>query len=90
MGVVLPEGVLNNISLQKVRDFVESKLITSIPRDVFVSCGATVKSSLLFFRKFTEKEDKEWNRSKSAAKNRKKIYLRLSSSRIIIKRKTST
>lgn len=65
MGIVLPEGVLNNMSLQKVRDFVESKakilLITSIPRDVFVSCGATVKSSLLFFRKFTEKEDKEWN-----------------------------
>lgn len=65
MGIVLPEGVLNNLNLQKVRDFVESKakilLITSIPREVFVSCGATVKTSLLFFRKFTEKEDKEWN-----------------------------
>jgi len=64
MGIVLPEGVLNNTNLQKVRDFVESKakiiLITSIPQDVFVASGATVKPSLLFFRKFTEEEAEEW------------------------------
>ena len=39
MGIVLPEGVLNNSNLQKVRDYVESKakilLIVSIPQDVF-------------------------------------------------------
>ncbi len=66
MGIVLPEGVLNNTNLQKVRDFVESKakilLIVSIPQDVFMAAGATVKPSLLFFKKFTEAEAEEYNR----------------------------
>nr|WP_321486214.1 N-6 DNA methylase [uncultured Draconibacterium sp.] len=66
MGIVLPEGVLNNTNLQKIRDFVESRakiiLITSIPQDVFIASGATVKPSLLFFKKFTESEAKEWKR----------------------------
>ena len=60
MGVVLPEGVLNNTNLQKARDFVEGKakilLIVSIPQDVFIASGATVKPSLLFFKKFTDEE----------------------------------
>lgn len=64
MGIVLPEGVLNNTNLQKIREFVESKakiiLITSIPQDVFIASGATVKPSLLFFKKFTEEEAKKW------------------------------
>lgn len=66
MGIVLPESVLNNTNLQKVRDFVESKakilLIVSIPQDVFMAAGATVKPSLLFFKKFTEDEAEEYNR----------------------------
>lgn len=73
MGIVLPEGVLNNTNLQRVRDFVESKakiiLITSIPQDVFIASGATVKPSLLFFKKFTEDEAKEWKRIALKAKN---------------------
>ncbi|ALO16815.1 putative type I restriction enzymeP M protein [Salinivirga cyanobacteriivorans] len=73
MGIVLPEGVLNNTNLQRVRDFVESQakiiLITSIPQDVFIASGATVKPSLLFFRKFTEEEAKEWKRIAQNAKN---------------------
>ncbi|MCG8384715.1 MAG: N-6 DNA methylase [Cytophagales bacterium] len=60
MGIVLPEGVLNNTNLQRVRDYVESRakllFITSIPQDVFVASGATVKPSLLFFKKFTNEE----------------------------------
>lgn len=60
MGIVLPEGVLNNTNLQKARNFVEGKakilLIVSIPQDVFIASGATVKPSLLFFKKFTEEE----------------------------------
>lgn len=64
MGIVLPEGVLNNSNLQKIRDYVESKakiiLITSIPQDVFIASGATVKPSLLFFKKFTNEESKQW------------------------------
>ena len=65
MGIVLPEGVLNNSNLQKVRDFVECKakilLIVSIPQDVFMASGATVKPSLLFFKKFTEQERQEFD-----------------------------
>jgi len=73
MGIVLPEGVLNNSNLQKVRDYVESKakilLITSIPQDVFIASGATVKPSLLFFKKFTEEESSQWKKiSKKAEK----------------------
>ncbi len=71
MGIVLPEGVLNNTKLQKVRDYVESKAkiinITSIPQDVFIASGATVKPSLLFFKKFTEEEAKKYNKIKDEA-----------------------
>lgn len=79
MGIVLPEGVLNNTNLQKIRDFVESKakiiFITSIPQDVFIASGATVKPSLLFFKKFTEEETKEWNKiSDKASVNIKAKY----------------
>lgn len=73
MGIVLPEGVLNNSNLQKVRDYVESKakiiLITSIPQDVFIASGATVKPSLLFFKKFTEDEAKEYELIENKATN---------------------
>ncbi|OJA03558.1 hypothetical protein BGC33_04740, partial [Bathymodiolus thermophilus thioautotrophic gill symbiont] len=52
--------VLNSSNLQKARDFFESKakilLIVSLPQDVFISSGATVKTSLVFFKKFTKAE----------------------------------
>lgn len=71
MGIVLPEGVLNNSNSQKVRDYVESKakilLIVSIPQDVFIASGATVKPSLLFFKKFTEEEALQYAGIKSKA-----------------------
>lgn len=64
MAIVLPEGVLNTSSLQRVREFVEGKAkiinITSIPQDVFIASGATVKPSLLFLKKFTEKEAEQY------------------------------
>ena len=71
MGIVLPEGVLNNTNLQKVRDFVESRakilLIVSIPQDVFMASGATVKPSLMFFKKFTMEEAKDYAEIKTKA-----------------------
>lgn len=71
MGIVLPEGVLNNSNSQKVRDYVESKakilLIVSIPQDVFIASGATVKPSLLFLKKFTEEEALQYASIKSKA-----------------------
>lgn len=73
LGIVLPEGVLNNSNLDKIREFVEGKakiiLITSIPQDVFIASGATVKPSLMFFKKFTEEETKQWKKAKQEAKS---------------------
>lgn len=64
MGIVLPEGVLNNSNLQKIREYVEGRakilFIVSIPQDVFIASGATVKPSLVFFKKFTEDEQKKY------------------------------
>ena len=65
LGIVLPDGVLNGANLQKCRDFVEGK--AKIPQDVFVAAGATVKPSLLFFKKFTEEEELQYNQIKNEA-----------------------
>lgn len=71
MGIVLPEGVLNGTNIQKAREFVEGKakilLIVSIPQDVFIASGATVKPSLMFFKKFTEDEALEYEKIKNSA-----------------------
>lgn len=65
LGIVLPEGVLNNTNLQAVRELFEGiakiVLITSIPQDVFMASGATVKPSLMFFKKFTKAERKDYD-----------------------------
>lgn len=66
LGIVLPEGVLNNSNLARFREFVEGKakilLIVSLPQDVFKASGATVKPSLMFFKKFTEEEAELYQR----------------------------
>lgn len=71
MGMVLPEDVLNNKNLQAVREYFEGKakiiLICSIPQDVFIAAGATVKPSLVFMRRFTNDEESEYANCKSEA-----------------------
>lgn len=71
MGMVLPEGVLNNKNLATVREYFEGKakliLICSIPQDVFIAAGATVKPSLVFMRRFTTEEEAEYAKCKQAA-----------------------
>ncbi len=71
MGIVLPESILNGSGLQKVRDYFESEakilLITSIPQDVFTAAGATIKPSLLFFKRFTEEEKQQYANAKEKA-----------------------
>lgn len=42
-------------------------MITSIPQDVFMASGATVKPSLLFFKKFTDEERVKFDKIKQAA-----------------------
>ena len=71
LGIVLPEGVLNTSQLQSVRELFEGMakivLITSIPQDVFMASGATVKPSLMFFKKFTTEEVTQYEQAKSKA-----------------------
>ena len=71
MGMVLPEGVLNNKNLAAVREYFEGRakliLICSIPQDVFIAAGATVKPSLVFMRKFTADEEAEYDKCKREA-----------------------
>ena len=71
LGIVLPEGVLNTTQLQSVRELFEGMakiiLITSIPQDVFMASGATVKPSLMFFKKFTTEEVAQYEQAKTTA-----------------------
>jgi type I restriction enzyme M protein len=66
MGIVLPEGVFNSSNLEEVRTIFESRakilLIVSLPQEIFISSGATVKTSLLFLKKFTESEKEKYER----------------------------
>ncbi len=77
MWIVLPEWVLNNSNLQKVRDYFEWKakilLITSIPQDVFIASWATVKPSLVFLKKFTEEEEQLYKTISEKAKKKIKL-----------------
>lgn len=71
MGMVLPEGVLNNKNLQVVREYFEGRakiiLICSIPQDVFIAAGATVKPSLVFMKRFTVEEEILYEKCKNEA-----------------------
>lgn len=71
MGIVLPEGVLNNTNLQSVREYFEGRakilLIVSIPQEVFMAAGATVKPSLMFFKRFTDEEQEQYDNIKKEA-----------------------
>ena len=64
MGIVLPEGILNNPSLDWLRRWTEGKArllaVVSLPQETFVSSNASVKASLLFLRRFTVQDEAEW------------------------------
>lgn len=71
MGIVLPEGIFNNPSLQYVREFCEDRArimaVVSLPQDTFMSSGASVKASLLFLHKFTERQAAEYAKARDKA-----------------------
>ena len=79
MGIVLPEGVLNSSDLEKARELFEGKakikLIVSLPDEVFLSAGATVKTSLVFLQKFTDEEKQKFEDKKRECKEELKINL---------------
>ncbi|MEZ4870131.1 MAG: N-6 DNA methylase [Caldilineaceae bacterium] len=55
LGIVLPDGVLANSSMQDVRDWIlrwaRLKAIVSLPQETFAPYGAGVKTSVLFLEK---------------------------------------
>lgn len=55
LGIVLPDGVLANSSMQDVRDWIlrwaKLKAIVSLPQETFAPYGAGVKTSVLFLEK---------------------------------------
>jgi type I restriction enzyme M protein len=72
LGIVLPEGILNNTSLEYVRRFVESRAyilaVVSLPDGAFRAAKASVKASLVFLRKFTDAERQQFVDAESSAK----------------------
>ncbi|MFC3450732.1 N-6 DNA methylase [Amycolatopsis speibonae] len=64
LGIVLPDGILNNPTTAWLRNYVESRAkllaVVSIPHEVFRSANATVKTSLVFLRKFSDDEARGW------------------------------
>ena len=67
MGIVLPDGNLNNPSLAWLRRWCEGKArilaLVSLPEETFRSADATVKASLVFFRHFTATDEAAWETS---------------------------
>lgn len=55
MGIVLPDGVLANDSMQYIRDWIlqwaRIKAVISLPQETFSPYGAGVKTSILFLEK---------------------------------------
>jgi type I restriction enzyme M protein len=64
MGIVLPDGNLNNPSLAWLRRWAEGKAkllaVVGLPEKTFHSSKTTVKASLVFLRKFTDEETAQW------------------------------
>ncbi|MFX1250134.1 MAG: N-6 DNA methylase [Promethearchaeota archaeon] len=63
LGIVLPDSVLTNTSLQYVRNFILERAkilaVISLPQHTFVPSGAGVKSSLVFLEKTNFMENKK-------------------------------
>lgn len=64
IGIVLPDSIVINSSLQYVRDFILQNTrvlaIISLPDFTFSHYGANVKSSLLFLQKFGERKNNNY------------------------------
>jgi type I restriction-modification system DNA methylase subunit len=64
-GIVLPDGVFNNVSMIKLREFIlhHTEIIASIdlPENVFKSSGTGCETGILFFRKKISQENKDIN-----------------------------
>lgn len=72
LGIVLPDGNLNNPSLTWLRRWCEGKAkilaVVGLPEETFRSADATVKASLVFLKRFTAEEEAAWEAAWTAAK----------------------
>jgi type I restriction enzyme M protein len=64
MAIILPDGNLNNPSLDWLRRWCEGQAIinavVSLPEATFVSSKATVKASIVFLTRFSESDEARW------------------------------
>ncbi len=71
IGIVLPDGNLNNPSLTWLRRWCEGKAkilaVVSLPEETFRSADATVKASLVFLKRFTDADQTAWDAAWTAA-----------------------
>ena len=75
LGLVVPDGLLNNqgekSNCPRMREFLARngyiEAIVSLPDYAFRKSGATNKTSILFFRKFTAEERRAWTEALEAA-----------------------
>jgi type I restriction enzyme M protein len=71
IGIVLPDGNLNNPSLTWLRRWSEgiAKIlaVVSLPEETFRSADATVKASLVFLKRFTDADQQAWDDTWDAA-----------------------
>ena len=65
MGIILPDGNLNNPSLGWLRRWAEGKAtlrgVVSLPEDTFKGAAASVKASVVFLRRYTDGEAAAWD-----------------------------
>jgi type I restriction enzyme M protein len=74
LAIVIPDGILTNSSLQYVRDNIEELYrivaVVSMPQTAFTATGAGVKSSVLFLRKYKQKQTEKIINQKSSLKDK--------------------
>jgi type I restriction enzyme M protein len=66
MAIVLPNGTLNNSSLEYVREFIKQNsrilAVISLPVGTFMSAGANPQPSVLFLQKLSKEEAEDLNK----------------------------
>jgi type I restriction enzyme M protein len=71
IGIVLPDGNLNNPSLTWLRRWCEGQAkilaVVGLPEETFRSADATVKASLVFLKRFTKTDQEAWDAAWAAA-----------------------
>lgn len=85
LGIVIPDGILTNSSLQYVRNQIEDWFrivaVVSMPQTAFMSTGAGVKSSVIFLKKWTKVESEKITTQKNilqqTLRNEQKYLMRI-------------